>query len=254
MVTCHSSSGSCPLKVKSGSCYCCELYRCQSTEHPPIYYEFVGVCSCRDVLHLYRLLWASSVLNVLGALLGVLTAAVLGAFKDMHAQPLPEAGRGLQRAPGTLQPPQAPRMSVGSQCLPSAMGIRSWPFSGAESAVKLPERSTRSPYPSWLTARLLHLRPSTTLPSRSWPTQASAGRLRPSSPARPTLCLSRLLCSMWCWCVVLSRPGAFSDPRLGPAEVRLGGLARSLGPVSCSSGVTAELALSHALPTAAATS
>ncbi|XP_044937182.1 transmembrane protein 255B isoform X2 [Mustela putorius furo] len=28
-VTCHSSSGACPLKVKSSSCYCCELYRCQ---------------------------------------------------------------------------------------------------------------------------------------------------------------------------------------------------------------------------------
>ncbi|XP_059000658.1 transmembrane protein 255B isoform X3 [Mustela lutreola] len=28
-VTCHSSSGVCPLKVKSSSCYCCELYRCQ---------------------------------------------------------------------------------------------------------------------------------------------------------------------------------------------------------------------------------
>lgn len=39
--------------------------------------------SCQDVLHLYRLLWASAVLNVLGVFLGILTAAVLGAFKDM---------------------------------------------------------------------------------------------------------------------------------------------------------------------------
>lgn len=270
-----------------------------STEHPPIYYEFVGVRSCRDALHLYRLLWASAVLNVLGALLGVLTAAVLGAFKDMvsrapalalqtargwrpcplswaecvslsppprgkteagvspraslpaiqrsgssevwatpnHARgrghrtcpgqfiphpctgspeppasypglgsvlalvdgalglgtpagpdratppslpsgstlpcfslrgtaagprpalppraaapPLPEAGRGLQRAPGphlswrgkcehTLQPPQAPHASIHSRRLLSALGIRSWPFSGAETSVKLPDCS-----------------------------------------------------------------------------------------------------------------
>ncbi|KAF3825632.1 hypothetical protein GH733_006459, partial [Mirounga leonina] len=54
-----------------------------STEPPLTYYEFVGVRGCQDVLHLYRLLWASAVLNVLGVLLGILTAAVLGAFKDM---------------------------------------------------------------------------------------------------------------------------------------------------------------------------
>lgn len=62
------------------------------------------------------------------------------------------------------------------------------------------------------------------------------------------------LCCVRPWYVPLSRLGAFSDPGLGPSEVRLGGLARSLGPVSYSSGETAELALSHALPTAAATS
>ncbi|KAM5278782.1 transmembrane protein 255B isoform 2-T2 [Hipposideros larvatus] len=83
-VTCHSLNGKCQLKVKSNTCYCCDLYNCQSTEYSPMYYEFVGVSSCRDVLHLYRLLWASTVLNVLGLLLGIVTAAVLGAFKDME--------------------------------------------------------------------------------------------------------------------------------------------------------------------------
>lgn len=39
--------------------------------------------SCQDVVHLYRLLWVSTVLNVLGLCLGIVTAAVLGAFKDM---------------------------------------------------------------------------------------------------------------------------------------------------------------------------
>lgn len=54
-----------------------------STQSPPIYHEFVGVGACRDALQLYWLLWASAVLNVLGLLLGVITAAVLGAFKDV---------------------------------------------------------------------------------------------------------------------------------------------------------------------------
>ncbi|XP_022358403.1 transmembrane protein 255B [Enhydra lutris kenyoni] len=113
-VTCHSSSGSCPLKVKSGSCYCCELYRCQSTEHPPIYYEFVGVRSCPDVLHLYQLLWASSVLNVLGALLGVLTAAVLGAFKDMV--PLSQLAYGPSAPPQTLYNPAQQILAYAGFC------------------------------------------------------------------------------------------------------------------------------------------
>lgn len=67
-----------PLAVVGDSCL-----SSGSTEPPLTYYEFVGVRGCQDVLHLYRLLWASAVLNVLGVLLGILTAAVLGAFKDM---------------------------------------------------------------------------------------------------------------------------------------------------------------------------
>lgn len=68
-----------------------------SPERPHTYYEFVGVSSCQDALHLYRLLWASTMLNVLGVLLGIVTAAVLGAFKDAVSVPagtvvLSEAG------------------------------------------------------------------------------------------------------------------------------------------------------------------
>lgn len=47
----------------------------------------MGVGACRDALRLYWLLWASAVLNVLGLLLGVITAAVLGAFKDAVSAP-----------------------------------------------------------------------------------------------------------------------------------------------------------------------
>ncbi|XP_007196799.2 transmembrane protein 255B isoform X5 [Balaenoptera acutorostrata] len=102
-VTCHSLNGRCQLKVKSNTCYCCDLYDCQSAEPPPTYYEFVGVRGCQDVLHLYRLLWASAALNVLGLFLGIVTAAVLGAFKDMV--PLSQLAYGPSTAPQVLYNP-----------------------------------------------------------------------------------------------------------------------------------------------------
>ncbi|DAA23707.1 TPA: family with sequence similarity 70, member B-like [Bos taurus] len=102
-VTCHSPNGGCPLKVKSNTCYCCDLYDCQGTQSPPIYHEFVGVGACRDALQLYWLLWASAVLNVLGLLLGVITAAVLGAFKDVV--PLAQLAYGPSMAPRVLYDP-----------------------------------------------------------------------------------------------------------------------------------------------------
>uniref|UniRef100_A0A8C3WF96 Transmembrane protein 255B n=1 Tax=Catagonus wagneri TaxID=51154 RepID=A0A8C3WF96_9CETA len=101
-VTCHSLNGRCQLKVKGSTCYCCDLYDCQSAEHSATYYEFVGVSGCQDVLHLYRLLWASAALNVLGLFLGVVTAAVLGAFKDMV--PLSQLAYGVV-PPQTLYNP-----------------------------------------------------------------------------------------------------------------------------------------------------
>uniref|UniRef100_A0A2K6KA56 Transmembrane protein 255B n=1 Tax=Rhinopithecus bieti TaxID=61621 RepID=A0A2K6KA56_RHIBE len=75
----------------------------QTAESSPAYYEFVGVRGCQDVLHLYRLLWASAVLNVLGLFLGILTAAVLGAFKDMV--PLSQLAYGPAVPPQTLYNP-----------------------------------------------------------------------------------------------------------------------------------------------------
>ncbi|XP_077013050.1 transmembrane protein 255B [Tamandua tetradactyla] len=81
-VTCHSSNGKCQLKVTSNTCYCCELYNCDNTELSPSYYEFVGVSSCQDVIRLYQLLWSSTAFNILGLFLGIITAAVLGTFKE----------------------------------------------------------------------------------------------------------------------------------------------------------------------------
>ena len=43
----------------------------------------MGVRSCWDVVHLHRLLWAGVVLNVIAIFLGIVTAAILGAFKDL---------------------------------------------------------------------------------------------------------------------------------------------------------------------------
>ncbi|KAF4025839.1 hypothetical protein G4228_017764 [Cervus hanglu yarkandensis] len=102
-VTCPSPNGGCPLKVKSNTCYCCDLYDCQGARSPPAYHEFVGVGACRDALQLYWLLWASAMLNVLGLLLGVITAAVLGAFKD--AVPLAHLAYGPSIAPRVLCDP-----------------------------------------------------------------------------------------------------------------------------------------------------
>lgn len=56
---------------------------CVSVDYRVRYYEFTGVSSCWDVVNLYRLLWACVMLNVLGVFLGIITAAILGAFKDL---------------------------------------------------------------------------------------------------------------------------------------------------------------------------
>ncbi|CAI5771972.1 Hypothetical predicted protein [Podarcis lilfordi] len=82
-VTCYTLNSKCLLKVKSNTCYCCDLYNCENSEHSTSYYEFLGVNSCQDVVHLYRLLWSSTVLNIIGLFLGIVTAAILGAFKDV---------------------------------------------------------------------------------------------------------------------------------------------------------------------------
>ncbi|XP_063806836.1 transmembrane protein 255B [Pseudophryne corroboree] len=82
-VTCSTANSQCQLRVRTHTCYCCDLYDCENSDHATSYYEFAGVNSCQDVLHLYRLLWTCTVLNIVGLFLGIVTAAVLGAFKDI---------------------------------------------------------------------------------------------------------------------------------------------------------------------------
>lgn len=53
------------------------------------YHEYTDVKSCQDVIHLYHLLWSATILNIVALFLGIITAAVLGGFKDM-VRPLNE--------------------------------------------------------------------------------------------------------------------------------------------------------------------
>ncbi|CDQ76388.1 unnamed protein product [Oncorhynchus mykiss] len=108
-VHCQTASrATCNLRVKSNTCYCCDLYNC-GKEHPLLghankdvlkkfrktsmiwnrvelmggYHEYTEVGSCEDVVHLYHLLWSVTILNIIALFLGIITAAVLGGFKDM---------------------------------------------------------------------------------------------------------------------------------------------------------------------------
>ncbi|XP_051931634.1 transmembrane protein 255A isoform X3 [Hippocampus zosterae] len=84
-VPCQTSSRtSCNLRVRTNTCYCCDLYNCGSrVEVVGGYYEYTDVKSCKDVVYLYHLLWSATVLNIVALFLGIITAAVLGSFKDM---------------------------------------------------------------------------------------------------------------------------------------------------------------------------
>ncbi|XP_018602137.1 transmembrane protein 255A-like isoform X2 [Scleropages formosus] len=106
----------CTLRVKSNTCYCCDLYNC-GKDHPlsgpqnkdvlkkfkksPMiwnrvelmggYHEYTNVQSCQDVVHLYHLLWSATILNIVALFLGIITAAVLGGFKDVIPTPAPDS-------------------------------------------------------------------------------------------------------------------------------------------------------------------
>lgn len=55
------------------------------------YHEYTEVRSCQDVVHLYHLLWTGTVLNIIALFLGIITAAVLGGFKDMVGSEYPNS-------------------------------------------------------------------------------------------------------------------------------------------------------------------
>ncbi|XP_053328645.1 transmembrane protein 255A [Spea bombifrons] len=83
-VACQLPVRGCLLKIKNNTCYCCDLYNCGRIGVSGLYYEYIDVRSCQDVVHLYHLLWSVTILNIVGLFLGIITAAVLGGFKDMN--------------------------------------------------------------------------------------------------------------------------------------------------------------------------
>ncbi|KAL0973648.1 hypothetical protein UPYG_G00207870 [Umbra pygmaea] len=121
----------CKLRVKSNTCYCCDLYNC-GKEHPHLghankdvlrkfrktsmllnrmelmggYHEYTEVGSCEDVVHLYHLLWSVTILNIIALFLGIITAAVLGGFKDMTPMLTPDSceSEPLPAAPVPTEP------------------------------------------------------------------------------------------------------------------------------------------------------
>ena len=64
------------------------------------YYEYIDVSSCQDIIHLYHLLWSATILNIVGLFLGIITAAVLGGFKDMVRKEAASYPRGPFQGPG----------------------------------------------------------------------------------------------------------------------------------------------------------
>ncbi|XP_049690057.1 transmembrane protein 255B isoform X3 [Accipiter gentilis] len=123
-VTCYTLNSKCQLKVKSNTCYCCDLYNCENSEQSASYYEFLGVSGCQDVVHLYRLLWSSTVLNIIGLFLGIITAAILGAFKDMV--PLSQIAFSAAPPPQILYNPAQQILTYAGFC-PSAATISTYP-------------------------------------------------------------------------------------------------------------------------------
>ncbi|XP_022615964.1 transmembrane protein 255A isoform X6 [Seriola lalandi dorsalis] len=125
-VPCQTMSrSSCNLRVKSNTCYCCDLYNCGNrVEVIGGYHEYTDVRSCQDVVHLYHLLWSATILNIVALFLGIITAAVLGGFKDMTPSPASESSSEPEAitAPVPSEPPP-PTTSLNSYyntapCLP----------------------------------------------------------------------------------------------------------------------------------------
>lgn len=125
-VPCQSSSRtSCNLRVKNNTCYCCDLYNCGNrVEVIGGYHEYTEVKSCKDVVYLYHLLWSATILNIVALFLGIITAAVLGGFKDMTPSTTTESASEPEAisAPIPSEPPP-PTTSLNSYynaapCLP----------------------------------------------------------------------------------------------------------------------------------------
>ncbi|XP_018549722.1 transmembrane protein 255A isoform X4 [Lates calcarifer] len=124
-VPCNPPSRSpCNLRVKSNTCYCCDLYNCGNrVDVMGGYHEYTDVRSCQDVVHLYHLLWSATILNIVALFLGIITAAVLGGFKDMTPSPASESSSEPEAIAPVPSEPPPPTTSLNSYyntapCLP----------------------------------------------------------------------------------------------------------------------------------------
>ncbi|XP_014648308.1 PREDICTED: transmembrane protein 255A isoform X3 [Ceratotherium simum simum] len=98
----HLSRGFCTPRIRGNTCFCCDLYNCGNrVEITGGYYEYIDVSSCQDIIHLYHLLWSATILNIVGLFLGIITAAVLGGFKDMNPT-LPALNCSVENAHPTV--------------------------------------------------------------------------------------------------------------------------------------------------------
>ncbi|OBS76461.1 hypothetical protein A6R68_17075 [Neotoma lepida] len=96
------SRGLCTPRIRGNTCFCCDLYNCGNrVEITGGYYEYIDVNSCQDIIHLYHLLWSATILNIVGLFLGIITAAVLGGFKDMNPT-LPALNCSVENAHPTV--------------------------------------------------------------------------------------------------------------------------------------------------------
>ncbi|XP_018515579.1 transmembrane protein 255B isoform X2 [Lates calcarifer] len=98
-VSCWNLKESCTMTVRSGTCYCCDLYNCANGGYLSNYYEFVGVRSCEEVFTIYILIWTLTGLNLVAFFTGILTTAVLGSIKDSSSGPVTKPSESAPSSP-----------------------------------------------------------------------------------------------------------------------------------------------------------
>ncbi|XP_053278787.1 transmembrane protein 255B isoform X2 [Pleuronectes platessa] len=129
-VSCWNLKESCTMTVRSGTCYCCDLYDCANGGYLSNYYEFVGVDSCEEVFTLYILIWILTGLNLVALFTGILVTAVLGSIKDLRS-----SSTLIESPEGTATSPTAPRlMNTNTHTVPQLYPEVSMYFPPAEKA------------------------------------------------------------------------------------------------------------------------
>ncbi|XP_008280837.1 transmembrane protein 255B isoform X1 [Stegastes partitus] len=99
-VSCWNLKESCTMTVRSGTCYCCDLYDCANGGYLSNYYEFAGVQSCEEVFVLYVVIWVLASLNLVAFFTGILTTAVLGSIKDLRcSSPVADPSQSTASSP-----------------------------------------------------------------------------------------------------------------------------------------------------------